>query len=348
MSDMTQEQMDDSKLRRKWINALKLSDKAEKDWRDKGAKIIEKYRGDKAKKNSFNILYSNTDTLMPAVYNSKAKPDCRRRFADADPLSKAVSDVINRSLSFAMDCDSFESVVELNVLDYLLPGRAVARVRYVPKFNQVPNGLMGEDDGTEPMADEAMDSDYTEELAWEEVTVEHVQYNDFRRGPGRTWDEVQWVAFKHRLTKEEIGERFGKEKAEMIAFDEIETEGSGVNRKDSDKIPGGTCEVWEFWDKDEKNVIFISENYSAGTLSVLDDPLNLINFFPCPKPIYAIPDPTSLIPVPAYEAYREQADELDAISSRISKIVGALRVRGIYDATLSELSNLFNGTDNRS
>jgi hypothetical protein len=44
--------------------------------------------------------------------------------------------------------------------------------------------------------------------------------------------------------------------------------------------------------------------------------------------------------------YKEQADELDKISGRITKIVTALKVRGVYDATIAELSQVMRGSDN--
>ena len=339
MAEISQEQIDELKTRRKWLSALKIADKSEKDWRDQSAKIFERYRGTKAKKNSFNILYSNTDTLAPSVLNSQPKPDVRRRWNDADPLGKAVSEVMNRGLTFSIDDAGFMEALELNLYDYLLSGRAISRVRYVPQFQE----MAGIEESPEY---EQQESENYEELAWEQVVLEHVQYDDFRRGPGRSWCEVCWIAFKHRLDKEEIAERFGQEKADAMSFDDVEEDEKSTKRKDDDKLKSGTAEVWEIWDKDKKQVMFLSQHYAEGLLNVLEDPLKLQGFYPIPKPLYAFKDSTSLIPVPLFEPYRQQAEELDKISNRIVKLEGALKANGIYDATISELGNLMQADDN--
>ena len=107
-----------------------------------------------------------------------------------------------------------------------------------------------------------------------------------------------------------------------------------------------TAEVWEIWDKDERRVLFINASYKAGPLKVVDDPLGLQGFFPNPRPIYAVADVDSLTPVCLYEQYKEQAEELNRISTRINKLVDALKLRGVYDATISELSEVMRGNDN--
>ena len=85
---------------RRWILEWGLADKREKDWKKESDKILRRYRQKDSKKHSFNILWSNTETLAPAVYNSVPKPDVRRRFKDDDTIGKAVSTVMSRSLEF--------------------------------------------------------------------------------------------------------------------------------------------------------------------------------------------------------------------------------------------------------
>lgn len=336
--EISKESLSELKQRAKWLKELKSADKAESDWREKCKAIYDKYRGDNNKKNSFNILFSNTDTLSPAVYNSKPNPDVRRRWSDDDPLGKAVSEVLTRALSFSIDTDDFEQTVELNVYDYLLSGRAVSRVRYVPSITQSPEETVLD-------TEEEMESEQFEEIEWEQVVLEHVQYDDYRRGPARSWGEVTWQGFRHRLDKEEIAERFGEDKADSISFDPLE-DGEKTSKDDKGKIQEGTTEIWEIWDKNKKQVVFVSEGYKDGLLKKVSDPLQLKGFWPTPKPLYAFIDPTSLIPVPLFALYEQQALELDRISARIIKLIAALKVRGIYDANIAELSQLFNGEEN--
>jgi len=50
--------------------------------------------------------------------------------------------------------------------------------------------------------------------------------------------------------------------------------------------------------------------------------------------------------MPLFELYKAQADELDRLSYRINHVIRALKVRGVYDSTLGELSELMKGEDN--
>jgi hypothetical protein len=79
-----------------------------------------------------------------------------------------------------------------------------------------------------------------------------------------------------------------------------------------------------------------------------DDPLGLEGFFPCPKPLYATTTSDSLIPVPDFLLYQDQANELDILSDRIDGLVKALRLRGVYDASQPALQRLLTEGDNNA
>lgn len=329
---------------KRWLLELKLADKREKDWRQKSEKVWNRYRQKDAKRNSFNILWANTETLRPAVYNSLPQPDVRRRYKDADPMGKAVAEVLKRSLEYGLDTTDFDSVIKSTVLDLLLPGRGVARVRYVPSFTQVGVTADTHEQEVEPHDGENLEGD-SEELSWEQATIEHVQWDDFRISAGKEWPEVTWVAFRHRLTRDELVEQFG-EIGEQVNLDNTDDE--DIKNEKDEKVADSfkTAEVWEIWCKDKREVLFVAQGYKESPLQVIDDPLNLQGFWPIPRPLYAVEDSGSLIPVPLYELYKEQAEELDRVSGRINTIIKGLKLRGIFDATLSELSELMRGEDN--
>ena len=332
----------DKGIQRRWMLELKLSDKREAEWRKTAKATIDRYRGRNRKKNSFNILWSNTETLMPAVYSSLPQPNVRRRFKDEDPVGKAVSDILSRSLEFSVDIEQFDTAIKHSLLDMLLTGRGVNRIRYVPSFEQV--GYSDEEpQEIESESTEALEVETTEELGWEQVVIEHVQYDDFRMGAGKTWEEIQWIAFHHRMTRDDLVEKFG-DKGEKMRLDDTNDE--DVNREDESTIDAfKTASVWEIWDKEEKQVLFVSQNCTEP-LKVLEDPLELTSFFPIARPVYAIVDGGTMLPTTLYSQYQEQAEELDKVSTRINKIYDALKVRGIYDSTMSEVSELLKGNDN--
>jgi hypothetical protein len=84
-------------------------------------------------------------------------------------------------------------------------------------------------------------------------------------------------------------------------------------------------------------VFFVNESYMKGLIfpegETGEPPLKLKTFFPVPRPLMLVEDSGTLIPIPLYELYREQAAELDHISGRINKIVNACRVRFVHDPT---------------
>lgn len=350
---------------KRWLAELSLADEAEKSWRDEGKDINNLYDAEETKANSFNILWSNTETLRPAIYNSTPEPDVRRRFRDADPVGKAASTVLERSLSYQIDDYDFDAEIKDVVLDALLPGRGVARIVYEPHFGQVtqdglkparPAGMYAEpsdaataeqiaappsQEGAGPAV--SVPESY-EKIIGQDARCAHVQWDKFRHGPGKRWPDVPWISFEHEFTQEMCEEKFGPEIAKKLEFSE------GAN---SDKIQDKTtkeifkvAKVYEIWDKDERRTLFIAPTFRDAPCLEIDDPLKLRQFFPLPRPVYAIENSRSLIPTPLYRMYQEQAKELDRVSGRINKIAGAIKVRGAHSAHIKEAADILSAGDN--
>lgn len=320
---------------RRWKLELKLADKRERDWRKKASDIYKLYTPDTPAANSFNILWTNTETLRQAVYNSLPQPDVRRRYQDADPLGQAVGEVLTRALEFSQDTYDFDGLLQDDVLSMLLAGRAVSRVRYVPDIRSEPKGEPGTD----------AEDDVYEEIAWEQAICERVQYDDFRiLCAAKRWEDVTAIGFRHRLTRADCVAKFGAEIGNAIKLDSAADE-DVKNASEADADLFKTAEIWEIWDKTDKKVIWISTSY-AHPCKEQDDPLGLSGFFPAPRPLYAIQNDQTLVPACLYTQYEQQAKELNRISTRINKLIDALRVRGVYDSTLSELSQLMKSGDN--
>ena len=338
-----------------WLDELEDSDETEKDWRDDANKVVDIYRGEdvaataigsdgqKMRKNTFNILWSNIETLKPAIYNKTPVPNVQRRFKDEDQLGKAVAQVLERSLEFMVDASDFDRPMSDAVDDYLLVGRGVTRVRYVPTFGtpEQPEGEMPSE----------MEENYEEpvgEVVKEEVVAEAVAYKDFRRGPANKWSEVDWVGFQHKLTKQDIEEKFGEEMADSVGIDvyakeEDDTYDNETNRSQRE----GRVRVWEIWCKTTKKVYFIAPSFKDKPLNETDDPLGLSGFFPVPRPIYSLTTTDSLIPVSEYYLYQTLATELNNVTKRIIDILKGLRLRGIYDSRMAEIERLMDSGDNK-
>jgi hypothetical protein len=324
-------------IARRWKLELKLADKRESNWRKRASDIYKLYTPETPATNSFNILWTNTETLRQSVYNSLPQPDVRRRYQDDDQLGKSVGEVLTRALEFSQDTYDFDGLLQKDVLSMLLAGRAISRVRYVPDIRSIG----GEDSHDD---DDSQESDTYEEIGWEQAICERIQFDDFRiLCAAKTWDEVTAIGFRHRFTREDCIEKFGEEVGNKIPLDEVADEDVKKSKDVQDLFK--TAEVWEIWDKEEKEVLFICPTYAAPC-KVQDDPLGLQGFFPIPRPLYAIENDTTLVPAALYTQYEQQAKELNRISLRINKLIEGLKNRGIYDSTLSELSELMKAGDN--
>lgn len=325
-----------SAVAKRWKLELKLAAKRESKWREKVADIYRTYTPETAATNSFNILWTNTETLRQAVYNSLPQPDVRRRYQDEDPLGKCVGDVLTRALEFSQDTYDFDAVLKGDVLSMLLAGRSISRVRYVPDIKAMGGENIESDADTQ-------ESESYEEIAWEQTICERVQWDDFRiLCAAKTWDEVCAIGFRHRLTREDCVDKFGEEVGNAIPLDAVDDEDVKKSKDVADLFK--TAEVWEIWDKDEKQVVWICPTYPTPA-KTQEDPLKLSGFFPIPRPLYAIENDQTLLPTPLYSQYEQQAKELNKVSIRINKLIDTLKVRGIYDATLTELSELMKAND---
>ncbi len=312
---------------RTWLDAIELSSKEEDQWRKRAEEATNIYRSgskDKTENRSrtFNILFANVDTTVPSIYNSTPVPDVRRRYNDEDKVGKQVSDIIERAISYSVDAYDFDAVMKDCAKDTEIAGRATARVRYVPYFDEAGETVVSE-----------------------EANCEHVQWKDFRRGPGKTWDDVPWIAFKHYLNRAQL-RKLNKDVGNTVNLDSqvegLEDKGDGKNESEIFK----RATVWEIWDKDSREVIFIAESYKEKPLVREADPLGLTAFFPVPRPIYAIKTSDSLCPVVPYDTYRDQAEELEHVSRRIMALVEALKAKGIYDGRMEEVITLATAGDN--
>jgi hypothetical protein len=337
---------------RRWSVELAMAKKRFKDWRTTAKKQWDIYHGKSVsrKKNSYNVLWANTEILAPSVYNTLPTPDIRRRFGQADPLGKAVSEVISRSLTFNAETTGFDDEVQDDILDMLICGRGFSRVRYVPDLVEVGDVQQtGKEEDETNLAHEAQQGEQNEELAWETAPIEHVRWDRYLCGPGRSWKEIPWWAFEHDLTRRECVERFGE------IGNVIELNGGPADTDvDRERIDDQTMQlfktakVWEIWDKDTRQVIWIADSgYAKGPLKTESDPLKLEQFWPMPNPLRAIADSDKFEPTTLYEQYKEQAEELDRVSTRINKIISGLKLRAIYDPSLGDqVAELFRGEDN--
>jgi len=337
-----------------WYNQISAYDRSFKKWEGRADKIVKRYRDDQRQQNNpnsrFNILWSNVQTITPAIFARLPRPDVSRRFKDNDPIGRVASMMLERALEFELEHYSdYKSAMKNSVFDRLIGGRGTAWVRYEPHIASY--GV--EDDGTQITEDveadegaenSGADEQFGEEIEYECSPVDYVHWRDFGHTVARTWEEVTAVWRKVYMNRNALVERFGEELGYKIPLD-TKPEESKSYAKNADMAYQAM--IYEIWDKETEKVLWVSKSLGE-ILDERDDPLGLEGFWPCPKPLYSTLSTDNLEPIPDYTMYQDQARELDTLCDRIDGLINALKVRGVYDASNSELQRLFSEGENNT
>jgi len=345
-------------LANKWINTIAVYEREFKKWEQRVEKIQKRYRDEGRSQNigvRFNILWANVQTALPAVFSRLPQPDVSRRHKDTDPVGRVAALLLERALEFETShYPDYRAAMRQCVQDRFLGGRGVSWVRYEPSFKTIPPGESEDGDEVTEDIDEPPKSggpgdeaEPTEELA-EELDNEHaacdyVHWRDFGHTVARTWEEVTGVWRRVFMGRDALVKRFGAI-GKTIPLDtkpEDLKKTSGADQSLYEAV------IYEIWDKSTGNAMWLSKTLGKF-IDEKPDPLHLDEFWPCAKPLYATLTNDSLIPIPDFTIYQDQAMTLDVIAERIEGLVKALQVKGCYDASIPELGRIFTEGNNTS
>ncbi len=330
----------------------------------------------------FALLWSNIQTTLPIYYAQTPKADVQRRFKDQDPVGRVACQIAERALDYSIECDDrFDRTMRQAVEDFALVGRGLSWQRYVPHFRgidqrvdlkaswemgdeglQVSNetsgdeadGYLSDPDGNKFGVEEAERDEVgfyinrqTDILDYEETIDDHVNWEDFGHNSGaRVWEEAYIIWRKVYMTRDELHARFdatyGKDEVSEIPLD-YEPKAVGKYPTTVKDLFRKAC-VYEMWDKSKLKVAWVHKACKKP-LDCRDDPLHLSEFYPCPKPIFATMTSNTLIPIPDFAQYQDQAGEIDNVTSRIKIIEKAIKVRGLYPGNVDAVRQLLANAD---
>ena len=304
-----------------WLEEINSAKKREKHYRKMGQEILDIYENDKGTGTEsqytasvpFNILYSNTETLSPALFSQVPRPVVTRRFKDEDPLGRFVSEASQRMLEYLIDTDvedydPFESSMADATLDGLLPGRGWTTVKYE--------------------SDDAVE--------WETACTDTRKWDRVFFGFAHKWKKVPWIAYEEYLDKAEAKKLFGSKINKLKFTSGEESDKNDDNVENEDKGEKKTTLIYQIWDKSDKTIKYISPQNKDDFMKVDDDPLGLVGFYNCPEPIRFVRKSNNLSPTALYTLYENQAKELNNIQSRLNRVIEAIKVRGAYNGALGE------------
>ena len=302
-----------AELGKQWLDRINRAEKREQSWRDSAAKAQAAFLADDETDAfvlpAFNILHSNVATMCPAIYNSTPSPDIRPRHNQADPALKLLAQTHERAIAAAIDDNALDSEVEAMIQDGEVAGRGVLRIR----FDSLDDGQ------------------------GERVIYEAVSWKDYVQGPAQRWSQVQWVAFKHTMTKLDVLD---------LADDQLRRLQVDPQAEPQELEEEDIC-VWEIWDKRSRRVLFIVES-PQEVLKIEADPMGLSGFFPMVEPYQPIGAAGVLTPVCPFDIYSTLAEELDRITKRINGILRGMKAKGIVGGAAAEDIELWSSADDNS
>jgi hypothetical protein len=333
LEDVDKPARDEAEEAKRWIAEIRASERAQAKWFERAKKVEKIYaderdsRSDRTRK--FNILWSNVETLRPAVYMNTPKPKAVRRYRDKDPEARFGALLIERNVATSCELYDFDNAMDQAVRDRLVVGRGQCWVFYTPKI--VGNGQ-----------DEA--------LEYEDVQADYVCWQDFLHSVCRTWSENWWVGRWFHKSRAELKtwlkERgLDERKAATVAMD-VSPDGDKTDEGLKDER--ARARILEVWNKRDGEVLYVAPG--SGTQAILGrtpPPVRFRDFFPCPRPMLATTTAKSLIPTPDYALYQDQAEELNRVTERIGVLQKALKVVGVYASESTELAEMIEAGDNR-
>jgi hypothetical protein len=324
-----------------WTREIENALEKEKDWRAEAQEYFKIYKNSaKSEDMRYNILYANTETLKPLVYSKLPQPNITRRFTDKGDIARILSEMMERSVSYFLEESGADTVFQKMRDDFLIGGRGLPRVVFDPEdVLEIENKSINEEGEEITEIEEDIDPET------KKVRIEYVPWADFTMSPENVWEDVRWIAFRHKMSRDQLVNQFGKvgEKVNLDHSSISEKNNSDKNESEIFKF----AEVWEIWDKQTERVIFLTTGQHGSILSDEEDTYNLKGFFPIPSPLGSSSDPECLVPIPLYRWYRMQAASLNTLDIRIEGLTQQLKYTGVFDgiAKAEDVANLMNGAD---
>ncbi|PDT15894.1 hypothetical protein CO670_15475 [Rhizobium sp. J15] len=294
----------DMRNARPWLDEIQDAEKCFQEYQDKCDNIDKAYADLKSlsganAERQMQIFWANLEVLKPSIYARAPVPVVGSRFKDRKALNRHASEILERSLLTSFDTQDIDETMKAIRDDLATNARGVMWLR----FEEGENG-------------ERQASAY-----------DHVDRKDFVHDPARKWKEVGWVARRSWLTMERMRMRFEQTSGDAYM------KASYSERKGKDENYAGekkAC-VWELWHK-EKNVVVWATPGVDVVLDIREPYLQLDRFFPCPRPAYGTVERGTLKPVPDFVYYKDQIEEINELTARISALSESLRMKGFYSA----------------
>jgi len=292
-----------------------------------------------------NLFFSNIVTLKSMLYGKLPKVEVSRTSADPDDdVARVASLMLTRILNqdIQEEGEDYATVMRSCLEDRLLPGMGSCRLRYQADIQKTTKPAI-----TDPITGKELAPAVEREIVadtWTETIYTH--WKDQLWSPARTYSELRWKAFRAFMNKKKLIERFGEDAAKKVPM-----KSKGPLDDDKSKQVGDTpwmqAEVWEIWDKENKQVCYFVEGMEE-TLECGPPPLELDGFWPDPPPMMANVTTSKYIPRADYMLAKSLYEDIDNLQMRIALLTDACKAVGVYDKNEEGIQRLLQeGVENQ-
>ncbi len=360
-----------------WLNQIEAaeSDTRYKNWLNAGKQFYERYRleaanmymsgssaGTRPKRMTYNLLWSNVQTMLPMLYSRLPEPYVSRRFYVSDQTARMAGTIAERATAVDLDRDDFDEQAKAVALDFAVVGRGSLRATYESSTvnSRIPIRQENREDGEPRFVTEAGDEipkDMVErdgrnlfvldpQIIDERAPLVYQNWQDHLIGPGRKWSEVQkkgWNAWRNYMTKADVARRFGQDAANSLSYNYAPFDIDTDKRASKSQAPKliKMAAIYEIWDARSRQIFWVSKGYDQ-LLDKQADFLDLEGFFNTPRPLRSTFTNDTMVPVPDYAEILTQATELDQITAKIEQVVEDIRAGGVFNGNVPSLGQALN------
>lgn len=353
-------------IQARWKAELKLSEKEYKSYFERVEKIVKRYRDDRdvaqEDNSKLSMLWSSVAIELPAIYQRPPKPVVDRRFKSKNAVTRCAAAILERYLSVELERDHIDNIMPKVVLDRLLGSRGLIWIDYEPVIVPVPTPVPVQQDATgklthlgdgtpyegqppqpDPTSGALMGTRNYDRVVDCRAPARYLFWRDFLCSASRSWDEVRWVARKHRYTRKEIESKFADgQKAFGWATEDLPLS-EDANLGDQEQKEAGDlfkqCVVWEIWNDSDGQRYWISPTMAVPVCQ-RPQPFRIESRFPCPEPYFGTVTNEKLVPVPDFCQVQDLADEIDELSQRIKMLTKACKVVGARAGNATALDDM--------
>jgi len=332
----------------RWRDEITMCEKEQDKFKKTGRDVVRRFKDERDSVDSterkFNIFTTNVGILQSSLYAKIPKISVSRRFSQSmDDPARVASMMLQNAVMQDIDepeCD-FDQVMRDAVEDRLVPGMGVAWLRVETDTEEQTL----EEQWDTVTGEKVQDAATFETVTRQEVMIDHVHWEDFLYSPCRTWKERRWVGRKVYMDQDALVARFGEEKGNAVPMDYNPKAHEDRSNSPQNEVLQKAI-IYEIWDRQTRKVLWLSKAYPE-LLDEKDDPLQLEDFEPCPKPLFALTTTSNCIPVADFYLTQDQYNEMDTINNRISLLVQACKVVGVYDQSATGIQRMLQqGSEN--